>query len=402
MLTTGDAGLELVEVREGEASILVPRENLTEPYPLKHGNRVFYNPIMEFNRDLSILAVECHAKGSFRQLRVLDAMTGCGVRGIRYALEVEHVGHVLLNDMQPVACGLARRNAERNKVENKEVTCMDANLVFALHSTTDTRFDVVDLDPFGSPASFLDSAVRAVSNNGLLALTATDMPPLCGVRPKAALRKYGGRPLQTEYCHEIAVRLLIASLVSTAARHDLGIDVKLAHSTDHYVRAYCSIRHGCGRASQTLDRLGYIAHCFRCSYREVSNKLHSSKTTCRICNDHYAYAGPLWLGNLYDKEFCKEMLRLVDLKKLQKKNRVIRVIRRIIDEDDSLPTYYRIDRLSDRYQTPTPKPQTVVEEAHNMGYAASLTHFHGYGVRTNADPDVLEHILRKLSQKTCA
>ena len=36
-------------------------------------------------------------------------------------------------------------------------------------------YEAVDLDPYGSPAQFLDSAVQAVSEGGLLLVTATDM-----------------------------------------------------------------------------------------------------------------------------------------------------------------------------------------------------------------------------------
>ena len=36
-------------------------------------------------------------------------------------------------------------------------------------------YDAVDLDPYGSPSHFLDSAVQAVAEGGLLLVTATDM-----------------------------------------------------------------------------------------------------------------------------------------------------------------------------------------------------------------------------------
>lgn len=395
---------DLVEVREGQVSALVHRQALSATSRSRlNGSTVFYNPIMEFSRDLSVLALDSYAKSVSRRLKIFDAMTGCGVRGIRYAIEVEDTAHVLLNDIQRTASKLAKQNVERNKVEDRvKVVCMDANLVLALHSAPANRFDVIDLDPFGSPAPFLDSAVRAASNNAMIAFTATDMPPLCGVRPNAALRKYGGRPLRTEYCHEIGARLLIASLVSAAARHDLGIDVKLTHCADHYIRVYATARHGGMHANQTLSKLGYIAHCFHCSYRETSSKLSNVGPNCRICGQRYSFAGPLWLGNLYDKTFCNQMLNLVETKELGKKNRVRRLLKRILEEIDTFPTYYRIDRLSDRFQTPTPKPECVVEEIRKMGYSASLTHFQGYGVRTDAGPKILEQILKELSQKTCA
>lgn len=36
-------------------------------------------------------------------------------------------------------------------------------------------YDAVDLDPYGTPAQFLDAAVQAVAEGGLLMVTATDM-----------------------------------------------------------------------------------------------------------------------------------------------------------------------------------------------------------------------------------
>jgi len=41
-------------------------------------------------------------------------------------------------------------------------------------------YDAIDLDPYGTPAHLLDSALQAVAEGGLLAVTATDMAVLCG------------------------------------------------------------------------------------------------------------------------------------------------------------------------------------------------------------------------------
>lgn len=43
-------------------------------------------------------------------------------------------------------------------------------------------YEAVDLDPYGSPSQFLDTAVQAVSEGGLMLVTATDM---AGEPPKA-------------------------------------------------------------------------------------------------------------------------------------------------------------------------------------------------------------------------
>lgn len=68
------------------------------------------------------------------------------------------------------------------------------------------RFDVVDLDPYGSPHLFLDGAVQAVSEGGLLMVTCTDMAVLCGNSPDNCYAKYGATSLRTKACHEMVSR----------------------------------------------------------------------------------------------------------------------------------------------------------------------------------------------------
>ena len=41
------------------------------------------------------------------------------------------------------------------------------------HREVHNRFDVIDLDPYGTACPFLDSAVQAVANGGLLCVTCT-------------------------------------------------------------------------------------------------------------------------------------------------------------------------------------------------------------------------------------
>lgn len=41
------------------------------------------------------------------------------------------------------------------------------------HREAHNRFDVIDLDPYGTACPFLDSAVQAVADGGLLCVTCT-------------------------------------------------------------------------------------------------------------------------------------------------------------------------------------------------------------------------------------
>jgi len=221
-------------VIEGKIKILVPKLEafVKEPWEYAPSKApVFYNPTMELNRDLAVLAVQAYQRMVKRELVACEPLAGCGVRGIRLATEVEGVLKVFMNDISSEAAKLADFNVKLNNLaERVLVANEDANLFLSRYAAPRRRFDCVDIDPFGSPVLYLDSALRALRNNGLIALTATDMAPLCGVHPKACLRKYGGKPLRTEYCHELSARLLIGCLASLAAKHDIGVNPVFSYS----------------------------------------------------------------------------------------------------------------------------------------------------------------------------
>lgn len=77
-----------------------------------------------------------------------------------------------------------------------------------------SRFDAIDLDPYGSAATFLDSAVQAVADGGILLVTCTDMGVLCGNHSEACFGKYGSMSLKAKFCHEMvsAVRSAVVFL----------------------------------------------------------------------------------------------------------------------------------------------------------------------------------------------
>lgn len=68
------------------------------------------------------------------------------------------------------------------------------------------RFDIIDLDPYGCPSIFLDSAVQAIEDGGLLLVTATDMAVLAGNSPETCYSKYGSISLKIKCCHEMVSR----------------------------------------------------------------------------------------------------------------------------------------------------------------------------------------------------
>ena len=65
------------------------------------------------------------------------------------------------------------------------------------------RFQVIDLDPYGTPAPFLDASLQSIDDGGLICVTCTDMAGLCGNNGEATFANYGVMPLKTKYCHEM-------------------------------------------------------------------------------------------------------------------------------------------------------------------------------------------------------
>jgi tRNA (guanine26-N2/guanine27-N2)-dimethyltransferase len=394
-----DFPAEIVE--EGKVKILVPKLKAFRKLPSDYAPSkapVFYNPVMELNRDIAVLALRAYQKRLNREISVCEPLTGCGVRGIRFAAEVASARKVLINDINEKAFRLAKHNVQLNRLgEHVTVKNEDANYLLGSYGAPRKRFDTIDIDPFGSPVPYLDSCIRALRNGGLLALTATDMASLCGVYPKACVRKYGGRPLRTEYCHELAVRLLIGCLATTAAKYDIGISVIFSHSTDHYVRVYATMEYGAKKADESIKNLGYILHCFKCFCRETAKGLFSVERfkKCSECDSKLSVAGPLWLGRMFDGEFCQLMEEEAKQQEFRLGERVEKILGLIKKEVEAPITYYVIDKLCDTLNLPVPAVKTVVENLRKEGFQAYLTHFSSKGVRSNAPVIEIKEILHQ-------
>ena len=386
-------------VEEGEVRVLVPKLKAFVKSPSEYAPSkapVFYNPVMELNRDIAVLALQAYQRTVNREISVCEPLAGCGVRGTRFAVEVDGVKKVVMNDINEKAFKLASYNVEMNKLDKRVlVRNEDANFLLSSYGAPRKRFDAIDIDPFGSPTPYIDSAVRALRSGGLLALTATDMAPLCGVYPKACIRKYGGKPLRTEYCHEIAVRLLAGCLATTAAKHDMGVDILFSHSTDHYIRLYAKIEHGARKADRTLQNMGYILHCFKCFHRETVKGLLPSEHhgKCGECGSKLDVAGPLWLGKIFDKHFCGLMEREAEGKKLRFKRRIWKILALTREESEAPVTYYVLDKICDALALSTPPIKKVMEALREKGFQAFPTHFNPRGIRSNASAKAIKEIV---------
>lgn len=393
-------------ISEGKVKVVVPKLKAYKKLPCDYAPSkapVFYNPVMELNRDLAVLALQAHKKLTNHELRICEPLTASGLRGIRFAAEVEGLEMVVMGDINERAFKLAQHNIALNKLARKvEVKNEEANYLLSSYSAPHKRFDCVDIDPFGSPVHFLDSAVRALRDGGLLAVTATDMAPLCGVHPRACIRKYGGKPLRAEYCHELAVRLVAGSMAAAAAKHDMGVRVIFAHQAEHYVRVYSTVKHGAKNADESLANMGYVLHCFKCFHREIVGGLYPFRLNekCSECGSKLSLGGPMWVGKLFDPQFCGLMKDDVSRRKLKLSKRIEKMLGSVESEADAPVSYFVIDKLCDAMSLPVPSVRTVIESVKSHGSMAWLTAFHSRGIKSDMPASGMKEIIRLLVEST--
>jgi len=378
-----------IKIVEGKTTLLVPKVSIDHDVPPKMP--AFYNPQAKLNRDLSIFVYRALARKLSGHVRMADSLSGIGARGVRVAVEAPEISEVFMNDLNPVAIDYAKASAKMNDVSDRcSFSVMDTCRFLIEHSSPRKRFEIVDIDPFGSPAPYLDCAVRTVRDKGAISITATDTAVLCGIHPKVSARKYFGYSLNTEYCHEIGIRLLIGALAHSAMRLNIGIDPLFSHRTRHYIRIYVTISSGASHADATRDNLGYILHCFNCFNRKVSSTLEKN---CDECGTTFRSAGPLWVKEFHNKDFLSYLLNSIDLTKECEK-----MIRSSLDEADMPPTYYIPDKIADSLQLNTPRLNDIIDAIKDKGYGAVRSAISIKGIRTDAPSSAIVEIIKELNK----
>jgi tRNA (guanine26-N2/guanine27-N2)-dimethyltransferase len=377
-------------IQEGLVKIIVPEfDKVSAKAP------VFYNPAMELNRDLSILALQKFQMDLGEDITVCDAFGGSGIRGIRYSKEISGVSKVVVNDISSLALKFTAENASLNEIENLEISQNDANMVLREKRG---EFDVVDIDPFGTPSYFIDSVANSLKSDSLLCVSATDTSALCGTYKEPCIRKYNAVPLKTEYCHENGIRILAGFVAMTFAKYKKSVVIKFSHSSEHYMRIYFQIEKGAKEADESLKNMGFIIHCKKCLFRKTINGLAPHiPEKCPECGEKTRVGGPLWLGQVQDSDFIEGMIALSEEKELNKEKQVLKLLNRCLEESEMPVTYYDLHVVCKKLKISSPSILDVMETLESEGFLVSRTHYRPTGIKTNASLTKIEEIIEKLN-----
>lgn len=362
------------QITEGAIKLIVPIAKRIYEAP------VFYNPDMITNRDTSVLLL----RAMDRKFWCMDLLAGTGVRGLRIKKEVKNA-QVDLNDKNPVAYKLIKRNAKLNKLKVK-ITNLNAEFRLANYKQV---YNYIDIDPFGTPVPYLDAAVKALKwRGGILGITATDTSALCGTYPKACLRKYGAKPLRNYLMHETGIRILIKKVQEVAAQYEVALTPIFCHSTLHYMRVYFKADSGAKRTDKILEQHGF--------YDDSTNSISRKRSVGRVHKggSDALIAGPLWLGDLWDEKLVRQMQKV--LSKTSVSPETIRLLQTIAEESKiKVFGFYNVHALAKKHKLKQlPKFDIIMQKLRKKGYKASRTHFSPKGIRTNAPLKTVLKILK--------
>jgi tRNA (guanine26-N2/guanine27-N2)-dimethyltransferase len=361
------------EVREGGVTITVPEQQDGS------GGGVFFNPEQELNRDLTMAVLRAYRERGDDLETYLDAMTATGVRAARAAANGWDVTAL---DVDPDAVELARQNLRANDLEGT-VRRGDANV--DLHAN---YYDVVDLDPFGTPIPFADAAFRRTRE--LLCVTATDTAPLCGAHFDPGVRRYSAVPQNTEYHAEMGLRVLLSALARTGARYDVGVTPLLSHATRHYVRTYLELDRGASPANAAIDAVGHVHHCEDCLYRDAERGLIANPPgSCPNCGgDRVLTAGPIWLAPVRNRVFTARVRESItaDLGTHARGRDLLHTVEAELDE----PTHYDQHRLCKAWGRSATAMEEFLGALRSAGFSASRAHYAGTAFKTDATVSEIE------------
>ena len=363
-------------VKEGETEVLVFRQQNSRKGPGSKYNMPFYNPAMELNRDMSILVGQWLVSNFGKKICLLDGLAASGIRGIRLANEVEGNFDVTINDWDKQSFSLIKKNIQHNKLKNATASNKNLNQLLS-----ESRYHYIDIDPFGSPVYFIDSAVRSIYNNGVIACTATDTAALCGVYPDVCLRRYGAMPFHSFAMHEIGLRILLGFVCRETVKYDKGMDPLVCYSTDHYFRIYIRVRNGKNHANRSISELSYIN----------SDKISFSS------DDSGSNIGPLWIGKIHNLNVVKKLRTSLFEKQLNTKHMLWKFFSLFEEEANAPLFFYTTEQLASRLKVSAPKMERLFNRIKNEGYNVFRTHFSSTGFKTNASIDIVENIFRNLN-----
>jgi tRNA (guanine26-N2/guanine27-N2)-dimethyltransferase len=346
---------------------------------------VFYNPLMESNRNISILLLNAIKN---KKMSLALPLAGSGIRAIRFLRELKKskIDQLFVNDKKENFAKIFESNLKLNKIKetNKIKIKNDEANLFLMNQHQDDfcgYFDYIDLDPFGSPNPFLSAAVARIKRNGIIAVTATDTAALSGTYQKVTKRKYWAVSLRNYLMHETGLRILIRKVQLLGVQFDKALTPVLAYHKDHYFRVYFRSENGKEKCDQIIGQHQYLLHCPKCLNYKTSNY---NKESCD-CQNNFIPAGPLWTGKLFDQKLLNKMVKL---NKFASEKKFLELLNKESSKD--MVGFHDLHTIGKKYKLATPQMEPFLKKVN-----AVRTHFSKNGFKCDKN---IKEIIKKIKK----
>ena len=399
-------------VLEGRTEHRLPpaKEGRTDKQLERHGKgpadrahrSAFHNPAMADCRTRSVLLMDYMLDDEWfnkPKIHTIDALCATGSRINRWLTELpkEKAERLQITgaDLDEEALEYAQQNCPGVEFRNE-----DSRQVLL-----SSGWQWVDIDPFGSPVPFLDSAMQSSARRAVMEITATDTAALTGSSARACLRRYGAKIRTDQMAHDSALRLLMATVARTAATHDRCIIPLLSSWDSHHIRVSVKVHRSIQAANALEEQLGWRVAMPTSEELQASCEagLHpqgseGSQPFCLLPYSHPVrrndrrISGPLWTGPLFDQDVLESMT-VERATELCGEDAEV-AVRHWAGEAElaSVPTLIITDMLPKFCEvTGPPKMADLVAGLKDAGYKAAVARWGAPAIRTDAPwPVVLE------------
>ena len=333
--------------------------------------------------------------GPDRQLRWLDLMAGCGIRSLRWGLEAAPARpippRIHTNDSDPDRVAVLQANtAPLLKLGlEPQLTNRSADSLLAALWLRGDRFDLIDLDAFGSPGPLIQPALQALRCGGILFLASTDGRSPTGHERVGAIRSLGSAARVHPASWELALRHQLGLIARLAWMNGLGLRPLVSFSDGRTFRTAVRVQQR--PDSDQEQNLGLLARCEACGDQQQQSLLKLTGWPSCCCGSgqrRWLVSGPLWLGPLQDPIYLETLMSLpVTVAAVTQ-----RLLKRLKEDPGCPARVWSTAELSKRLGLQGPPPlQDLVAALQAAGHQAHASGVMAGQVRSNAEfPDLLQ------------
>ncbi|MBI5635672.1 hypothetical protein HY993_01785 [Candidatus Micrarchaeota archaeon] len=377
--------MQTQEILEEKTRLAVPKPD-GDPFH----KSAFFNPLMEFNRSAASLAFHAAGKQLGKKMVFADGLCATGPRGLRFLNEnPAYAKKCFFVDANEDVIPLLEKNIELNNAGKKSVVVSEG-FNTGLKKTNELM-DWIELDPFGSSLDFLQTSFNCLSDGGFLSVTGTDLATLCAAKRQnveAAGKTYGCTIFRNDFVHEMALRVLVGKVISLGEKNGFRAVPKISFFQGHAIKTILECRKS-GASAGVGKKIGFVNECVKCLEKTVS-KTPIPACSCGARNHH---AGPLWLGELIDGGFAREMIAENEKRGYKAKKALGKLLELLLGEQGFPPYCFSIHAEAGRLKASCPKKSFVLEQLRGKGFKACEASFGPKLIKTNASRKTLREII---------